>query len=154
MEPTNFIQKLQRIIYIFYSIIFNLGMALLLLIFIFGTIGELINIRKIIETEVPAYGVSFIALVFFGSLIYFGMRVKYLRYPYERAPVLAPLMCIAFIMFSATEIGLSIMNGWAHFNVIGKKTAIVLTTIFLISVRVGLSFWYSKYPIHSSQKED
>ncbi|TGK12372.1 hypothetical protein EHO60_08975 [Leptospira fletcheri] len=151
LEPA---EKIERGIYVTISVIYNLFVIFILLVFLFMIPISLSNILDIIKNEIPIYGGSIGEILFFGMIIFVGMRTPHLRYPYEIIPVLSPLVCILFIMFASFQFSQTIINEWAHFNAIGKTTAIICAGSFLVVVRILLSIWYSKYPVQEEEGEN
>ncbi|TGL61700.1 hypothetical protein [Leptospira sarikeiensis] len=142
-------QKILHFVRVLYSISFNLGIILIVIIIGLEIFVGINIFFKTIQNEVPYYGFHIALIISFGASIFLGMTGRYLRYLYDKFPILAPIVTIIYVTFFGVELALKILNLWAQYAILGKSFAILLAVLAFCLVRLALSIWYKFFPIES-----
>jgi hypothetical protein len=129
------------------AIAYYLCYPFVLIIVLLGPLMEFPVLLEIFRLESPRAGLTLGALGFIGLLLFLSYKYPRLGWLNRKFPVLMPLLQMFFITLAGIELAIFFANLWADKFVYGKGTAIALSIISLILVRVYLSYWYSKYPI-------
>ncbi|WP_460323496.1 hypothetical protein [Paenibacillus sp. YSY-4.3] len=106
-----------------------------------------IDIKSILNDEVPIQNGSTILVSFFGFFIYLATRSRFLGIPYRKITILLPLLHMLIYTSFALAAGVTILNKWADEGLYSKGWAITLMLLAIVAIRLCMSLLYWKYPI-------
>ncbi|WP_110930689.1 hypothetical protein [Paenibacillus bouchesdurhonensis] len=106
-----------------------------------------IDIKSILNDEIPIQNGSMILVSFFGFFIYLATRSRFLGIPYRKITILLPLLHMLIYTSFALSVGVTILNKWADEGLYSKGWAITLLLLAIVAIRLCMSLLYWKYPI-------
>jgi hypothetical protein len=131
-----------------YAIVFyHPLMFVFILITFFLPFIALVDLRNIIENEVPSASMPFIMLSWIAFWFYLAMKSEFLGKLYRKITVLLPLLQMLLYTTIALNAGAAIMHKWVDHEPFSKAWAIFYAISAIAAIRLLMSLLYWKYPL-------
>ncbi|MFF2481044.1 hypothetical protein [Paenibacillus sp. NPDC058071] len=115
------------------------------------TLSAYSDLKSVLDYEVPKASMMFMTGLT-AVLLYLAMKNRFLGIPYRKITFLLPLLQMVVYTNLGIHLAMFFLNKWAEQEPYSKTWAIVLAISSIIVIRLLMSLFYWKFPVHRQNK--